>query len=184
MSRINQLLQNYRRHVSLPLNPNKAAAQRIWFAVYPPEDERRLQHQLQEFELSTREAGYAWHLIDLHGRLAEWFAAQDPEELADWFANPQDIELYAVSQWKERLGTLIKNEVAALPTPERTVVAVSGLMELFDLLEVSQLLDALERAIPGYLLLFFPGERENNVYQFLSARAGWDYLATPIVSDR
>jgi hypothetical protein len=89
-----------------------------------------------------------------------------------------------VSQWKERLGTLIKNEVAALPTPERTVVAVSGLMELFDLLEVSQLLDALERAIPGYLLLFFPGERENNVYQFLSARAGWDYLATPIVTDR
>jgi hypothetical protein len=184
MSRINQLLLNYRRHVSLPLNPNKAAAQRIWFAVYPPEDERRLQHRIQEFELSTREAKMAWHLIDLHGRLSEWFSAQDSDELADWFTNPQDIELYAVSQWKDRLATLIKGEVAQLSTPENTVVAISGLMELFDLLEVSQLLDALERAIPGYLLLFFPGERENNVYQFLSARAGWDYLATPIVSDR
>lgn len=184
MSRINQLLQNYRRHVSLPLNPNKAAAQRIWFAVYSPEDERRLQHRVQEFELATREAGYAWHLIDLHGRLSEWFNVQDSEELAEWFAHPQDIGLYADSQWKERLVALIKAEVAQLPAPERTVVAVSGLMELFDFLEVSQLLEALERAIPGYLLLFFPGERENNVYHFLSARAGWDYLATPIVSDR
>jgi hypothetical protein len=184
MSRINQLLHNYRRHVSLPLSPNKASAQRIWFAVYPPEDERRLQHRLQEFELATREAGLAWHLIDLHGQLPKWFSAQDPAELSDWFANPQDIELYSVSEWKERLAASIKNEVAQLTAPERTVVAVAGLMELFDFLEVSQLLDALERAIPGYLLLFFPGERENNVYHFLSARAGWDYLATPIVSDR
>ena len=184
MSRINQLLHNYRRHVSLPLNPNKAAAQRIWFAVYPPEDERRLQHHIQEFELSTREVGMAWCLIDLHGQLAEWFAAEDPGEVADWFANPQDIDLYARSQWKERLATLIKSEVAKLPDPARTVVALAGLMELFDFIEVSELLETLERAIPGYLLLFFPGERENNVYHFLCARAGWDYLATPILSNR
>lgn len=184
MSRISQLLSNYRRHVSLPLNPNKAAAQRIWFAVYPPEDERRLQHRIQEFELATREVGLGWHVVDLHGRLSEWFAEQDSEELADWFANPQDIELYAVSQWKERLAEIIKAEIARVPDPARTVVAISGLMELFDFLEVSQLLETLERAVPGYLLLFFPGERENNVYHFLSARAGWDYLATPIVADR
>ncbi len=184
MSRINQLLTNYRRHVSLPLRPNAAAAQRIWFAVYPPEDERRLQHRLQEFELATREAGLAWHLIDLHGRLAEWFAEEDQEELADWFTNPQDIDLYARSQWKERLSDLIKAEVALLPAPANTVLALAGLMELFDFLEVSELLETLERAVPGYLLVFFPGERENNVYHFLCARAGWDYLAVPIVSDR
>lgn len=184
MSRINQLLHNYRRHVSLPQRPNAAAAQRIWFAVYPPEDERRLQYRLQEFELATREVGLGWQLVDLHGRLREWFESEDPEELASWFAYPQDIDLYARSQWKERLATLIKAEVAKLPDPARTVVALSGLMELFDFLEVSELLETLERAIPGYLLLFFPGERENNVYQFLCARAGWDYLAVPIVSNR
>ena len=183
MSRINQLIENYRRHVSLPLRENAASAQRIWFAVYPPEDERRLQHHVQEFELATKEVGMAWHMIDLHGLLAEWFNSEDPEELAAWFSYPQDIDLYARSQWKERLTKLIESEVANLPTPERTVVALGGLMELFDFLEVSELLETLERAIPGYLLLFFPGERENNTYRFLRARDGWDYLAVPIISD-
>jgi Domain of unknown function (DUF1788). len=186
MSRINQLLQNYRRHVSLPLRTNTASAQRIWFAVYPPDDERRLQHRLQEFELATRESPnrLSWHLIDLHGRLAEWFAAEDPEDLKTWFAHPEDIELYARSQWKDRLANIIKSEISALPDAERTVVALAGLMELFDFLEVSEVLETLERAVPGYLLLFFPGEREGNVYRFLCARDGWDYLAVPIVADR
>jgi len=184
MSRIDHLLLNYRRHVSLPLRTNAAAAQRIWFAVYPPEDERRLQQRIPEFELATREAKFEWLLIDLHGHLRAWFDSEDPEELATWFAYPQDIELYARSQWKERLAASIKAEIGSLSDPTRTVVALSGLMELFDFIEVSDLLETLERAVPGYLLLFFPGERENNTYRFLRARDGWDYLAVPIVSDR
>ena len=184
MSRINQLVENYRRHIELPLRTSAPAAQRLWFAVYPPEDERRLQHRIQEFDLATREAGWGWHLIDLHGQFAQWLDAVDPEERAIWFSNPQDINLYARSEWRDRLAVFVKSEVARIAQPARTVVALTGLTELFDFLPVSDLLETLEGAVPGFLLLFFPGERENNTYRFLCARDGWDYLAVPIVSDR
>ena len=97
---------------------------------------------------------------------------------------PEDINLYARSEWRDRLADKIKVEVATFPDPKRTVVAFTGLTELFDFLPVSDLLEAIEGFIPGFLLLFFPGERENNTYRFLCARDGWDYLAVPIVSDR
>lgn len=44
-------------------------------------------------------------------------------------------------------------------------------------------MDALSKDVRGVLLIFFPGEREENTYRFLGARTGWDYLATPITSD-
>lgn len=183
MNRIDQLLQNYRRHVSLPARPHLAAAQRVWFAVYPPDDERRLQHSIEEFAIATRDAGLQWHLVDLHGEFAAWMQSVDADERAVWFNNPGDIELYARSEWRDRLVQRIKSEVAGLAKPADTVVAVAGLTELFDYMHVSELLEALPDAIPGFLLLFFPGEREHNTYRFLCARDGWDYLAVPIVSD-
>jgi len=184
MSRINQLLANYRRHVQLPQRSSASAAQRIWFAVYPPEDERRLQHCIQEFDLATRDAGWNWHLIDLHGQFAQWLATLEGEERVIWFSNPQDINLYARTEWRDRLAAFIKEEIAKVAEPERAVVALTGLTELFDFLPVSDLLEAIEGSVPGFLLLLFPGERENNTYRFLCARDGWDYLAIPIISDR
>jgi hypothetical protein len=40
--------------------------------------------------------------------------------------------------------------------------------------------DAVAKDVRGRLLVFFPGEIDNNVYRFLDAREGWNYLATPI----
>ena len=37
--------------------------------------------------------------------------------------------------------------------------------------------------LKGIVLLFFPGEREGNTYRFLGARTGWNYLATPILTE-
>jgi hypothetical protein len=34
--------------------------------------------------------------------------------------------------------------------------------------------------IRGRLLVFFPGEYEDNIYRLLDARDGWSYLAVPI----
>jgi hypothetical protein len=184
MSRIDLLIQNYRRHVALPQRPTAAAAQRVWFAVYPPDDERRIQHSMEEFAIATREASLGWHLIELHGQFAAWIGSVEAEERKTWFSHPQDVDLYARSEWKDQLAKFIRAEVASLADGTRTVVAITGLTELFDYLPVSDLLEAIDGAVPGYLLLFFPGERENNTYRFLCARDGWNYLAVPIVSDR
>jgi hypothetical protein len=57
-------------------------------------------------------------------------------------------------------------------------------MELYDFLHVSELIDALEPLLPGFLLVFFPGVKEGNSYRFLDARTGWNYLAVPILPEK
>ena len=46
--------------------------------------------------------------------------------------------------------------------------------------KVSALLNEVNDAIAGRLLVFFPGEHEGNSYRLLDARDGWNYLAIPI----
>jgi hypothetical protein len=184
MNRIDQLLENYRTHIQIPLRPGLPASQRVWFAVYPAEDERRLINRILDFEMLTKEAGHPWVQIDLTGCLARWLDAVDEQERNDWFKHPEDIELYAKTEWKDVLVDYFGEQVAGIKEPERTVFAVTGLMDLYDFLHVSDLIDGLESALAGYLLVFFPGEREGNSYNFLDARKGWNYLAAPILCEK
>jgi hypothetical protein len=57
MARIDQLLTSYRRHVSLTPRGNLPLSQRVWFVLYPPEDERRMVNRIPELEIATREEG-------------------------------------------------------------------------------------------------------------------------------
>jgi len=184
MNRIDQLLKNYQSHIQMPLRSGLPATQRIWFAVYPATEERRLINRIDEFELITKEAGHPWVRIDLKGSLARWLGSVDNEERDDWFRNPDAIELYAKTEWKEMLKEFFQKEVARATAPEHTIYALTGLMDLYDYLHVSELIDALEKTFPGFLLVFFPGEREGNTYRFLDARTGWNYLAVPILSEK
>ena len=184
MNRIDQLLANYRSHIQMPLRPNLPTSQRVWFAVYAPEEERRLANRVLEFELATTEAGHPWVRIDLKGGLARWLGSIDESERPQWWKNPGDIDLYAKTEWKALLAAFFRQEVARAAAPERTVFALTGLMELYDFLHASELIDALEPAFPGFLLVFFPGVKEGNTYRFLDARTGWNYLALPILSEK
>ena len=53
MNRIDQLLENYRSHIQMPLRPGLPSSQRVWFAVYPAAEERRLTNRIDEFEMLT-----------------------------------------------------------------------------------------------------------------------------------
>jgi hypothetical protein len=99
----------------------------VWFAVYPAEDERRLINRIEEFEMVTKDAGHPWVRIDLKGSLARWLASVDEEERAEWFKNPGDIELYAVRM--ERRSHAVLPKEARATAPERTVFALTGLMD-------------------------------------------------------
>ncbi len=184
MNRIDQLLESYRSHIQMPFRDGLPASQRVWFAVYPASEERRLVGRIDEFEMLTKEAGHPWIRVDLKGSLAQWLSSLDEEERVLWFKNPGDVDLYAKTEWKAILTENFQKEAAKAVTPERTVFALTGLMELYDFLHVSELIEALEDAFKGYLLVFFPGEKEGNTYRFLDARAGWNYLAAPILSEK
>ena len=81
------------------------------------------------------------------------------------------------------LAEFLKSRAAAVPDPGRTVFALTGLMDLYDLLHVSELIDHIETTFAGTLLIFFPGVKEGNTYRFLDARTGWNYLAIPILAE-
>jgi hypothetical protein len=184
MNRIDQLVENYRNHIRMPLRPGLAASQRVWFAVYPAADERRLINRVDEFEILTKDAGHPWVHVDFKGQFASWLASLDESERSEWFKNSSDIELYAKSEWKDFLTSFFTSTVANTPEPNRTVFALTGLMDLYDFLHVSELIEALEPVCAGFLLVFFPGEKEGNTYRFLDARTGWNYLAVPILSEK
>ncbi len=185
MARIDQLLASYRRHVSLTPRGNLPLSQRVWFVVYPPEDERRMVNRIPEFEIATRDAGLDWRRLDLTGAFADWMDTFDPDERKDTLADPDIVETYADPGFLDFLGERIRHALESVPEADaiHTVFAVSGLMDLYDFVHVSEVLGTLDDHLKGIVLLFFPGEREGNTYRFLGARTGWNYLATPILTE-
>ena len=89
MSAVDRLLDNYRRQVRLPWSPNMSGKQRIWIAVYPPPEERRVRARLPQFEALTLEANHGWSTVDLTRLLPEFLAAHKYREQI--FQNPQHL---------------------------------------------------------------------------------------------
>lgn len=185
MARIDQLLASYRRHASLTPREHLPISQRVWFVVYPPEDERRMLNRIAEFEIATRDAGLDWRRLDLTGAFADWMDTFEPDERKDILADPDIVESYADPGFVEFLGDRLRHEMESVPGDDavHTVFAVSGLMDLYDFVHVSEVLERLDDHTLGIVVLFFPGEREGNTYRFLGARTGWNYLATPILME-
>ncbi|WHZ20934.1 MAG: hypothetical protein OJF47_000046 [Nitrospira sp.] len=178
MNAVDRLIANYQRQVALPWAQNLAGKQRVWFAVYPPAEERRIRAHLQHFETATLEAKHSWLVVDLTRLLPEWLSQHEYRD--GIFAEPhyltahQEVEELAI----ERIKTACSVEEA----DSNTVVALVGLGCLFDFIRVSRLLDAVEAAIRGRLLVFFPGEYRHNSYRFMDARDGFNYMAVPITT--
>ena len=67
------------------------------------------------------------------------------------------------------------------------IIGLTGTASLFGLgeqVKVSALVDRVEDAVEGRLLVFFPGEVEGNNYRLLGARDGWNYHATLITAEK
>jgi hypothetical protein len=178
MSSINRLLENYDRQVRLPWATNLAGKQRVWLAVYPPAEERRLRAKLPQFETHTIEAAHGWSTVDLTRLLPEFLATHKYRDQI--FTNPQH---WRPKQDLEKRAAEIITEACAQPdADDKSVVAVTGLASLFDFMRVSSLMERVEDTVRGRLLVFFPGEYTGNVYRFMDARDGFNYLAVPITS--
>jgi hypothetical protein len=176
MSAIDRLLANYSRQVCLPWSTHVSGKQRVWFAVYPPAEERRVRARLPQFEELTLGAGHGWSTVDLTSLLPEYLAAHKYREPI--FQKPQYL----------RTGNEIEIRAAALVNDacshadEESVVTITGLASLFDYMRVSSLIERVEDSVRGRLLVLFPGEYQGNIYRFMDARDGFNYMAVPITS--
>lgn len=175
MSRLNRLLKNYQRHIDVPWQQGIAGKQKVLFAVYDKQDELKLQHRLTEFEIATTAAQHEWQQFDLTSCFPEWMTKLDYNE--GYFESPEDLE----SCLPDYVESLV-NEIRARleQTSDGSVFALTGVASLFGFAKVSELVDKVSPSIRGRLLVFFPGEYENNNYRLLDARDGWNYMAVPI----
>lgn len=183
-SKISKLAQAYREHLTVPWQGGLAAIQRVIFAVYDKTDELRLRANIEEFALTTQQAGKEWFLIDLTNAFPDWMMTQDYREA--YFEHPEDLAGYPNGELFGFTGDLIsqlKTSIKRESGPD-TVVALLGVGALFGLTRVSTLVEGIKDASMGRLLIFFPGEHhpESHSYRLLDARDGWNYLALPLLA--
>ena len=178
MSAIDRLLSNYSRQVRLPWSANMSGKQRVWFAVYPPAEERRVRAHFPQFEALTLEAKHGWSTVNLTRILPEWISAYEYRE--GLFAEPEHFS--ANSEIEDLAVERVRQACSRVDVDAASVVAVMGLASLFDFMRVSSLIERVEDCVRGRLLVLFPGEYACNVYRFMDARDGFNYMAIPITS--
>ena len=156
-----------------------AGAQKVWFVVYDPRDERRLRARLPEFALVTEQAGHRWSHVDLSDAFGRWFAGLEYREA--YLESPEDLET-TLPEFEAALIDQVKKKLVGEDADAETVVAVSGVGSLFGFTKTSTIVQAVEPHIRGRLAVFFPGSHEENRYSLFDARDGWNYMAIPITA--
>ena len=179
MSRIEGLLKAYAEFVGQPWPEGLAGAERVWFAVYAPAQERRLLFRLPEFETVTKRAGHGWKHLDIADSFARWMASHKYREA--YFEEPETMEL-ALEDFAAIVAAQVTAALSAPDADAHTVVALSGVATLFGLVRASDIIERVTSSLRGRLLVFFPGRYEHSRYRLLDARDGWNYLAVPIMA--
>jgi hypothetical protein len=175
---IDELAEQYERHIAAPWQRNLAGAQRIIFVVYPKEDERRLKAKLKEFEHRTKAARHGWRELDFTDAFSQWMAEEEYRE--EYFRHPEDLALKFDSEFAEACVGRLKAVLEAEDMADDAVLAVHGVACLYGFTRLHYVLQKVESLIRGRMVVFFPGSYDQNAYRLLDAREGWNYLATPI----
>lgn len=178
MGRIEDLADRYAEHVCTPWQRTVAGAQRVVMVVYDKELERTLRARKVAFETATRSAGHDWHEVDISDCFAKWLAGDEYRD--EYFHSPEDLSLKLEAEFAAAAAAKIRAELCKASVNESSVVAVFGVGSVFGFTHVSQILKLVEQDIRGRLVVFFPGQYEQNNYRLLDARDGWNYMAVPI----
>lgn len=178
MGRIEELVDRYRNHIAAPWQRNLAGDQKAIFVVYPKIDERRLRARLGLFELATTSTWHIWRLVDLTDLFAQWMAQTDYRET--YFDEPDSLAMKLKGDFVTAVANRLRSALTADDVNDETVVAVLGVASLFGFTRASLVFKEIVKEIRGRLVVFFPGEYEDNNYRLLDARDGWNYLAVPI----
>src|SRR5215213_4609097 len=139
MGEVEGLLKAYERFVSVRWDPTLAGPQRVWCAVYEPEQERRLRPRLGGFEAATLAAGHPWKLVDLTDAFARWMASNEYHEA--YFEEPADMDP-ALPDFADEVARQVCEALDGPDVDANTVVAIVGLASLFGLARASELMAA------------------------------------------
>jgi len=175
VDRLNQALDHQLRH---PWTNDRSGGERVWFLVFDPDRLRSVIARKDMFRLTTEAHGKRWEEIDISRMFGEWMTQH---RYADrYFARPNLANTIS-GDFTRSLSVEIKTQIAARSIDENTLLVLTGTESLYGIDKLSQITRLIEDAVPGRLLVFFPGQYREPQYRFLDARDGWNYLAIPIV---
>ena len=176
--RLSKLLKSFDSHISIPWPKAVSPDERTIFVVYNKEDELKLRARIGEFENSATQSGHPWLQLDLTHSFEQWMAEQDYKET--YFEDPEYLKgLY--NDFTNELVAELKNQFV-VKQDEIGVGALLGCGALFGFASVSGLVEEIAKEVKGRLVVFFPGEHQNNNYKLLDAKDGWGYHATAITA--
>lgn len=178
MGRVEDLADRYAQHIATPWQRTVAGAQRVIMIVYDKDLERTIRARKLAFETATRQANHDWREIDITDAFPVWMANDEYRDA--YFESPDDLQLKLEAEFAEFVADRIRAVLTHQEVTDTSVVAVFGTGTLFGFTRMSKVLKLIEGDIKGRLVIFFPGQYENNNYRLLDARDGWNYMAVPI----
>jgi hypothetical protein len=178
MGRIEDLRERFQRHIATPWQRTIAGAQRVIMVVYDKELERTLRERIGLFEEACRATNHGWYEVDLTTSFARWLGKD--EYATSYFESPEDLALRLEEEFPKVVAAEIREKLVDPSVDHDSVVALFGVGSLFGLARVSAILRLVETDIAGRLVVFYPGQFEQNKYRLLDATDGFNYMAVPI----
>lgn len=178
ISKIDQLIAAFDKVVNEPWNNSLSGQEKVWFLVYDPSEQRKIDLRIGDFENATLKAGKKWVEISLKNCFPTWMAAHDYRE--EYFQDPEVLIDQLDADFKQFAIDYLITEIEKSKRDENTLVAIKDVSSIFGFTRMSDVINGCSSNLKGRMLIFFPGEFEKNQYRLLDARDGWDYLARPI----
>ncbi|EJC1210116.1 DUF1788 domain-containing protein [Vibrio cholerae] len=176
--RLSKLLESYESHIDIQWNSALSAEERAVIVVYDKSDELKLRARLGEFELVTKNSQHGWLQYDLTDAFPNWMMSQ--KRVTPYFNRPNLLKTkyqYFFEDLVEQIVTKVQDEHS-----QNDVLCLFGCGALFGFISISDLLKAVSKRLDGRVVLFFPGEKIDNVFRLLDATDGWGYQATTITN--
>lgn len=180
MNNVDRLKHAYSKHIHIPWRSDASPEERVIFCVYNENDELRLRARITEFDIETRHADHQWICFDFTDTFASWLT--NHKYGTSYFKRPK-LLMSAIGGYQKDLVEKFERFLEIKQANANTVVALTGVGSLFGFLKVSEVIALFSPKVIGRLVVFFPGNYENDNYRLLDAYDGWNYLAVPITAD-
>ncbi len=177
-SKVDLLLTAFEGVINEPWTTSLSGQERVWFLVFDPAEQRKVDFRIDDFEMATRKAGKRWQCISLKSVFPSWMATHEYKE--EYFLDPGSLIDQLESDFKRYAMDFISSELNKSEFDENTLVAIKDVTALFGFCRLSEVINGCAPSLKGRMLIFFPGEYQKNQYRLLDARDGWSYLARPI----
>jgi hypothetical protein len=177
-SKVDNLLANFEKTINEPWTGALSGHERVWFLVYDPAEQRKVDLHIEDFATLTLKAGKKWKPVSMKQCFPEWMAQHPYKE--GYFEDPTALVDQLETVFKRKAIQYLIDELH--DTDDHTLVGLCHVSALYGFVRLNEVLRGAADAIKGRLLVFFPGEYQHNQYRLLDARDGWTYLARPITA--